>query len=162
MLPISNWIAGTALSDLLIAVTWAVPFIQVIHILSLAMVLTSAAAMSARALGVVFGQVDIDDVVKRFSPVLWSALGLMVTSGVLLIIAEPARSLINPVFGLKMALLVAAVGTTVLLQKRLYGAASPDGRIALAPSVQLIAAVNLLLWVAIATCGRLIAYFSAL
>jgi len=161
MLSVSNWISGTALNDLLIAVSWAVPLIQVIHILSLALVLTSAAVLSARALGVIFGQVDIEAVVKRFSPVLWGALVLMVASGVLLIIAEPERSLINPVFGLKMALLVAAVGATLLLQKRLNGIVSlPDGQITLSASLQFLAVINLGLWVAIASCGRLIAYYS--
>jgi len=60
-----------------------------------------------------------------------------------MIIGEPARSLANPVFQLKMLLLLAAIAVTVALHK--------ESRI--------IAILSLSLWVGIVFAGRWIAYY---
>jgi len=77
-----------------------------------------------------------------------------------MIIGEPARSLKNPAFQLKMALLVTALIVTALYQvllRRDPSFGSPGSRRAAATS---IAALSLMLWTGIIFAGRWIAYYS--
>ncbi len=84
---------------------------------------------------------------------------MLLATGGLLIIAEPARALENPVFILKMVLLLAAVGVTLACQLPLRGdrafwELSPRRKRA----AQLIGCASIPLWVAIICAGRWIAY----
>jgi hypothetical protein len=78
-----------------------------------------------------------------------------------MIIGEPARSLKNPAFQLKMTLLVAALVVTGLfqfLQRR--DAAFGDLRSGPRASAAAVAIVSMLLWSAIIFAGRWIAYYA--
>jgi hypothetical protein len=86
----------------------------------------------------------------------------LLATGAVLITAEPARSLQNPVFLLKMGLLLAAAGVTLACQIPLrhnpaYWELSAGRRRA----ARLIAAASLPLWVGIVFAGRWIAYAQA-
>ena len=56
------------------------------------------------------------DVSSRFLPFVWWPLLILFATGAIMIIGEPARSLKNPAFQLKMILLVAALVVTGLFQ----------------------------------------------
>ena len=80
-------------------------------------------------------------------------------TGAIMIIGEPARSLRNPVFQLKMALLIVAVTVTLMLRSQLHhDPAFGDQSRAPKGTTRLTAVVSLLLWVGIIFCGRWIAY----
>ena len=91
----------------------------------------------------------------RFLPwVGWGVLVLLVT-GVLLMIAEPRRALLNPLFQLKMAaLLIVGLITWAIARAPDQGWTDPARR-GVATSV---AIGSLLLWLAIIGLGRWIAY----
>jgi hypothetical protein len=76
-----------------------------------------------------------------------------------LIIAEPARALQNPVFLLKMSLLVAVIGITLACQIPLRKDARfwevSQGR---RRAAQAIAALSIPFWIGIVFAGRWIAY----
>ena len=81
---------------------------------------------------------------------------MLLITGIVMIVGEPARSLKNPVFQLKMALLLAAMAVTALHQLRLARRhALPNGR----GTALLIALPSLGLWAAIVFAGRWIAYY---
>ena len=95
----------------------------------------------------------------RFLPWVWPTLVILLLTGSILIIGEPARSLQNPAFQLKMLFLVLAMVCTFLLQRPLvrdpaYWELSGGRKAAAA----LLAVITLLLWVGIIFCGRWIAY----
>jgi hypothetical protein len=84
----------------------------------------------------------------------------LLASGMLMIIGEPVRSLENPIFQLKMTLLVAAIIATLSYQVPLgKDPAFWDVTSSRRGIVRLIAVVSLLLWVGIVFAGRWIAYF---
>jgi hypothetical protein len=86
-------------------------------------------------------------------------LPVLLATGALLIIAEPARSLENPVFVLKMGLLLAAAGITLACQIPLRRDESFwELSAARKRAAQLIAGASIPLWVAIICAGRWIAY----
>jgi len=158
----SDWLAGTPLSTVIQTVSWVIPTIQTIHIVCVAAVISATFLVSLRVLGVFDTSEPIAALSRRFLSWIWYALAVLLVSGALLIIGEPGRSLLNPVFALKMVMLVVVALLTVVLQRPLaaeagYWDASGQRR-AVARG---IAVVSLVLWSCIVFAGRWIAYIES-
>ena len=94
---------------------------------------------------------------RRFFPVLWIGLVVVSVSGVLLLVAYPAKALTNPVFYLKLGAVLAALFITRALAKGVLRDTGYDT--GLAPKrARLLAALSLVLWAGAITSGRLLAY----
>ena len=90
---------------------------------------------------------------------MWTALVVLLTTGILLTITEPARELLNNMFRIKMVLVLALVGVLKIIQLGLrnrpdYWSLSPRRRIA----GRAVGAASLILGVCIVIAGRWIAY----
>jgi uncharacterized membrane protein SirB2 len=109
------WLDQTALSQAIQAIGWVVPTVQTVHIMSVAVVIISALMLDLRLIGVVGVDQPLDRVWVRFLPFVWWPLLILLATGALMIIGEPARSLKNPVFQLKMALLLGAMIVTAVV-----------------------------------------------
>ena len=131
---------------------------QTVHILSVAVVITSALMLDLRLIGVVGVDQPLDRVWARFLPFVWWPLLILLATGAIMIIGEPTRSLKNPVFQLKMALLLGAMIVTGIVQLLGRNSALAEDR----PGVSsyLIVALSLLLRTGIVFAGRWIAYWS--
>lgn len=155
----SHWLGTTSLSDVIQNVTWIIPLVQTIHILSISIVLSSVGMLDLRLMGLAGKRVTISGMAERFLPWIWSALAILAVSGIILIVGEPDRSLPNPAFQLKMLLLLTVIVVTLVFQQTVRRNAgfwdlSPAHR----RSAKVTATISLALWLAIAVCGRLIAY----
>ena len=154
------WIEHTLLSQTIQSVNWIVPTVQTIHILAITVVAASALMIDLRLFGIFSAERPLRDVSARFLPLVWWPLLLLLLTGAIMIIGEPARSLKNPAFQLKMAMLVSALIVTGLFQVLLrrdpdFGAPGNHRRVAATS----IAAVSLMLWTGIIFAGRWIAYY---
>jgi hypothetical protein len=155
----AEWLSNTALSQLIQNTSWVIPGVQSIHILSIALVMSSAIMLLLRVLGVVMRDLPTAQVAQRFLPWIWYPLIVLLVSGAILIVGEPQRSLTNSVFQLKMVLLVAAIACTLTLQRPLRTDAMFWENTAGARAAgKLIAVASLGLWSAIIFAGRWIAY----
>jgi len=156
---LSTFLEHTALSARLQETAWVVPAVQTVHILSVATVFASSAFVSLHLLGVSGRELSAGNVALRFVPFIWWTLPLLLLSGSVLIVAEPARSLPNPAFHLKLGLLLAAVLVTLLYQWPLSRRAdfweATRGRVV---ATKLIAVTTLALWTGVIVAGRFIAY----
>jgi len=154
-----TWLAATAASQAIQTIEWIIPTVQTVHILAVAAVMTSVLMIDLRLMGLAGRDQTVAAVAKRYLPFIWWPLPVLLATGAILIIAEPARALQNPVFVLKMGLLVAAAAVTLACQVPLRRNASfwelSAGR---RRAAVLIASVSLPLWVAILFAGRWIAY----
>ena len=103
------WLEHTALSQTIQSVDWIVPAIQTIHILAITVVAASALMIDLRLIGVFSADRPLREVSARFLPLVWWPLLVLLATGAIMIIGEPARSLKNPAFQLKMALLALAI-----------------------------------------------------
>jgi len=158
---ICHWIDQTALSQSIQAANWVVPAVQTIHILAIAVVASSALMIDLRLIGVFWASRPMKDVTSRFLPLVWWPLLLLLATGAVMIIAEPARSLKNPAFQFKMGLLIAALIVTGLfqfLQRR--NATFGDLRSGPRAAAATLAIVSMLLWSSIIFAGRWIAYYA--
>src|SRR5207253_2508071 len=96
------WLEQTPLSQVIQSTGWIVPAVQTVHILAIAAVMASTLMIAWR------GE-------QRFRPVIWWALPVLLATGVVMIAGEPARSLANPIFQLKMLLLASAIAAMIAL-----------------------------------------------
>ena len=156
---LSKWLAATPLSQTIQTNGWVIPTLQTIHILSVAVLFSSAILVDLRFYRALQRDVPLADVARRFLPTIWPVLLILLITGSLLIIGEPRRSLLNNTFYLKMALLAVAVLLTLALQWSLRAAPEfweRDRRRRIAG--QLAATVSILVWCGILFAGRWIAY----
>jgi uncharacterized membrane protein SirB2 len=152
-----NWLSNTSLSLTIQTVMWIIPAVQTVHILCVAVVMSSMAMLDLRLIGIAGRRQSTSQMVNRFVPWVWGALPVLLTSGVILIIGEPSRELLNPYFRAKMVMLATVIGITFVVARQNKKEASYwEGRRVAARWTGL---VSLLLWVGIVTAGRWIAYY---
>ncbi len=152
-------LSETPLSQAIQTTDWIIPAVQTVHILAVAAVISSILMVDLRLAGLHARDQPVAAVARRFLPTVWYALPVLLATGATLIIAEPARALQNPVFMLKMSLLVLAAGITLACQIPLrrdglfWDRSAARRRLAAS-----IACLSLPLWIAIVFAGRWIAY----
>jgi uncharacterized membrane protein SirB2 len=154
-----DWLAATAVSQQFANMAWFVPTVQTLHILSIAVVVTSLGMLDFRLLRLIRGGPSLESLAGSFIPWIWRALGVLLASGILLIITEPTRELMNDAFRLKMLMVLALVGLTFVFQtantrEAGYWSASPARRRRGAA----LGVASLVLCVSIVAAGLLIAY----
>src|SRR6266568_2567712 len=155
----AQWISECSLSLAIRERLWLIPMIQIAHIVAIAMIVTAAAMVTARIAGLAHRTQTMRETAQRFLPWIWTGLIILAPTGIVLIIAEPQRTLGNPTFWWKMAMLVLAVAITASFQVSLRrDAAAWEDRGQKAGARRVFAASSLLLWLAIVATGRLIAY----
>lgn len=156
---LSSALAATALSHIIQTTGWIIPALQTVHILAVAVLFSSAILMDLRLWRLLQRDVPLREVARRFLPVIWPVLLILLLTGGLLIIGEPRRSLLNTTFYLKMTLLVVAIVLTAGLQWSLASVPEfweKDWLRRLAARVT--ATVSVLIWCGILFAGRWIAY----
>ena len=154
-----DWLAATALSQRFQDLKWFVPMVQTIHILSVALVLTSMGLLDAKLLGFSRQAPSLDSLASTFMPWIWRALGILLTTGTLLTITEPSRELLNSAFRAKMLMVATMAALLRMVQLRLqrdtsYWERSPQRRMA----ARAVGACGLCLAAGIIVAGRWIAY----
>ena len=152
-----DWLANTPLSLKIQTVMWIIPAVQTVHILCVALVMSCMAMMDLRLIGVAGRKYPISRMVGRFVPWVWGALPVLLATGIILIIGEPSRELLNPYFRFKMASLAVVIVVTFFVQRQ----STKDATYWEARRIAATAAgvFSLLLWVGIVTAGRWIAYY---
>jgi hypothetical protein len=158
-----TWLQRTDASVAIQSHAWVIPTVQSVHILSIGAVAVSAIIIALRLFNAAWREQSTNDVSRTFLRVIWSALPVLLVSGVLMIVAEPVRSLENPVFVLKMALLLLAIASTLGFQLPL----ARDPQFWDAPGrrrvvSKLFSVTSLVLWAAVIFSGRWIAYIDTL
>jgi hypothetical protein len=158
----SKWLAATSLSHTIQTTGWIIPALQTVHILSVAVVFSSAILVDLRIWRLLDRDVPLVEVVRRFLPAVWPVLLILLVTGSLLIVGEPRRSLLNSTFYLKMALLAVAIMLTAGLQRSISSSPNfwdKDRRRRIAG--RFAATVSILVWCSILVAGRWIAYTQA-
>lgn len=154
-----DWLEATPVSQTFQGLTWFVPSVQTVHILSIAVVMTSVGTLDFKLLGISGRAQSLAVMVSGLMPWIWSALVILLITGALLTVTEPSRELLNLAFRAKMLMVLAMAAILVLLQRRLrddpdYWSRSPRRR----GAARAIGAISLLLVVCIVVAGRWIAY----
>lgn len=154
-----EWLSQTPLSLAIQTHDWVVPTIQSVHIVAIGVVVASVFMIDLRVLGWAGRDQTLVETVDRFGPWLSWALCVLLATGVLMVIGEPARELLSFSFWLKMSLvatgtLIAGAFRVALRRNERHWEESLVRR----RTTKSLAIFTLLIWAGIIVLGRLIAY----
>src|SRR5271155_789530 len=102
-----DWLSRTSLSVAFQSANWFVPVVQTVHIMAIAILLTSVYVVSFRLIGLTRGAQPLAALTAKSTPWFWTTLGVLLLSGILLTVTEPARELLNWAFRVKMLMVLA-------------------------------------------------------
>jgi hypothetical protein len=152
----SDWLSSTAPSQFIQVTSWIIPAVQTVHILCIALLLSAAVVVDLRIFGAGLRSETLTQVADRFVPKIWACLPVLLVTGLILIVAEPGRTLGNPAFYLKMISLVVVIVVT----QWLHNYARSARPLGVVPAS--LAIVSILLWATIIVSGRFIAYIESI
>ncbi|MEO8722003.1 MAG: DUF6644 family protein [Sphingobium sp.] len=150
-----DWLYATPISTTFRETVWIIPTVQSIHILAIAVIVGSALVSELRLAGILATDQAPAGIVRRYLPRIWGALVVLLITGLVLVVAEPARTINNTVFWIKMGIVSSAFLLTLIVRKPLLVAADDTD---LAVNAKPVAWLFLLMWTAVIFCGRFIAY----
>jgi len=127
------------------------PAANVLHVLGVISFFGLVATMDLTLLGAV-GRTPAKQVIGRLRPFAVALLLLIVATGSVLFVAEAVAIAANPVFQLKITLIVLALANIAVNEWALRS--QGDGN----SFARLTALISLLAWLGVAALGRLIAY----
>ena len=150
MAALSQWIGSLPISMVMRRITWLVPVLQTMHILSIGIVLSSVVMIDLRVWGASRSGTALARS-DRFMPWLWTALAVATLTGVALMFAAP-RSFRDGAFVAKLYMMggaaVATAALPIMLQRNGCG-----GRDAGVPA-QIVGIAALVLWLGATLAGR--------
>lgn len=153
------WLANTPLSMVIDRNFWAIPTIQTIHILAVAMTFGAVGMINLRIFQLAGRSRSMTQTLQRYGPWVWWGLLTLLATGVSLAIGEPTRELINPCFWTKMVLVAVAALVALGFQQSVQRNGdrwllTQGGQV----GVRMGAAAVIGLWLVIMVLGRWIAY----
>jgi uncharacterized membrane protein SirB2 len=148
---------ASSLSTTIKSLTWIIPLLQSIHIITIGVVFVSSLMIALRVMGGMRADEPFATVWRRFAPWMWYGLVVMLVTGVLLVIGEPVREFTALSFWLKMSLLAISVVATAVFG-RTFGPAASNPSATFSPGAKVAAGGIMVLWLAIIFLGRAIAY----
>lgn len=135
---------------------WAFPFILFLHTLGLGVVAGISVAMNVWLLG--FADRYPMAPMKPFFPVVWLGFAVNLVSGILLLVAYPTKALTDPVFYLKMLLIVLALVQLQWVRRKVFVDADPSRPLASTRPLRAFSVVAIVSWAGAVLTGRLLAY----
>jgi len=138
---------------------WAIPAIQSVHIVGIALVMGSVLMIDLRILGWTWTDQTLGQTTRRFGPWLTAALWLLLATGLLMVVGEPVRELVTFSFWMKMTLVAIGAVVAIVFQRAVRRHERQwDDTLVHRASIKGLAVGTLLIWMAIIVLGRLIAY----
>jgi hypothetical protein len=151
-------LAATPLSGTMRADPWLYPLVEIVHIAGFALLVGSVVLFDLRVLG--FARtLPVAALGRHLLRWALASLVLVVPAGLLLFSAHPVELANNRVFQLKL-LLIALAGLNALAFHLLpyRSVAGWDRERSAPPLARFGAALSILLWLGVISCGRLLAY----
>jgi hypothetical protein len=155
--PVFAWIEHSTLSEWIRGsdCVCAFPAIVTLHNIGMAFLAGGGIAIDLRIIGFAPG-VPLKPM-GRFVPLLWLALALSAITGILLLIAYPTKALTNPLFYVKLSVLVLAVVLVYRIAADVLRAPGV-GTKPLPAKARALALASLAAWVLLIAAGRYLAY----
>jgi hypothetical protein len=154
LLPLFLWLDSTRIASLLRDSTWAFAVIEVVHLVTLALLLGTVVIVDLSLLGIGVRRQPVSELAADLRRWMWSSLAVMVTTGTLLFLSEVMKCYHSPSFRVKMSLLLPAiVFHLTAFRMATKPEQSPGGVWRKATAL-----VSLMLWFGVALAGRAIGF----
>jgi hypothetical protein len=151
-----RWLGSLPVAHAINNSEWLFPVIESVHIMGLAVLVGTIAIVDFRLLGLALRDRPVSQIAADLRPWTLSGIGIMLTTGPLMLSAEPERGYGNPVFYIKMCCLLLALITHFTIHRR---ATRPDRASASTLGGKLAACLSLIAWTSVILMGRAIAFF---
>lgn len=135
---------------------YAIPIMQVVHILALATGFGAVLMIDLRVFNLAGTERTFAETERRYVRWIWWSLLVLLISGIGMTVAEPQREGLNPIFWIKIPTVVFAVLVSLVFHNRVMRRLAAGG--AAGPGIKLGALFVALLWLFIMFLGRWIAY----
>jgi hypothetical protein len=157
-----QWLETTQASVWLRESLWGYPIIESFHVLALTLFFGFAILLDLRLLGVGLRHAKVSEVVERILPWTFAGAAIMVVSGLLLFLGDPAKFYGSVFMRVKFGLLgLAALNAWLFHHSATWVKQLPqwDGAMVTPMRAKAAAVTSLVLWCLIIGTGRWIAYF---
>ncbi len=145
------WLADTAIADWIQQSRWGYAVVNALHVLGIALLVGAIAALDLRLLGW-RRRLAVVALARLLQPVAIAGLGLAISAGALLFLADPVDYAAMPLFRFKLVLVALAIVNALAFNLG-PGAANASPR-----RQRLAGALSLTLWIAVLACGRFLAF----
>lgn len=152
------WLENTALSSMIRQSLWMYPALEIVHILGIVLLVGAAMLFDLRLLGF-SSKLSLNEM--SIYLLLWSRRGLLlvIPSGLLLFISNAGTLGLDLTFWIKMILLALAAVNAIVFHKFVFLSQDEgDNYGNLSFRYKVPALVSIIVWIAVITCGRLLAY----
>ena len=152
-------IEGSAFAAAIRQSPWAYMAANVGHILSLMIFFGAVAVMDLRLAGA-FAATSPGTLLRKARRVAMLGFLGLVVSGVILFVAEASHVILNKVYLIKLALIGVGLLNIAWFEALIApGIKSVPPQTPLPPAARIAGISSIAIWLAVAACGRLIAYF---
>ena len=155
---IFEWLESSDLSVYIRQSTLLFPVIGIIHIVGFIFLTGCAFLFDLRLLGV-SKKLPVSQVADYVLPWSRRSLWLVVPSGLLLFVSQAKALSTNPVFGIKLLLILIALVNAALFHAITFKTVSSWQSRGVPAMARMAAVISLGAWISVIICGRLIAYF---
>ena len=154
MMEYVQWLQTSDLSLSIRRIDWIIPIMHVLHILATGLVLSALIMINHRVWG--WSRTEPShERARRFWPWLWVSMLMLTITGIYLTLSAPRRTLLDPSFQVKMAMMgIGLVATFAFgLALRRYGEAWDDAS-SKHKMASTFAAFTLVLWMGVTLASR--------
>jgi hypothetical protein len=137
---------------------WLYPSVEIVHLVGIALLVGSIIVLDLRLLGL-SRTLPVRRLASHVLPWSVAGLALILPSGLAMFVAHATDLMGNPVFVLKICLVMAAgINAAVFHVGVFRGSAAWDVDAMPPLTARAAAALSILLWISVIACGRLLAY----
>ena len=155
LLPFFTWCEQTAIGEAIRSSQWLFPVIESVHLLGLVVIAGAVLVVDMRLLGLGLRQQPVAQLARDARPWMIGSLIVMLTTGILLFLAEATKCYYSPAFAVKMTSLLLAITFTFTVRRKV--ALADEGRVGPLWS-RLVAVVSVALWSGVGIGGRWIGF----
>jgi hypothetical protein len=152
-------IEASALGQAMRQWLWLYPSVEIVHIAGIALLVGSIAILDLRLLGL-SRSIPVRRLAAHVLPWSIASFALIVPSGLAMFVAHAGDLMSNPVFAVKISLILLAGANAGIFHAGAFRSAGQwDAEVMPPLAARAAGAASLLLWVSVIACGRLLAYF---
>lgn len=155
MTAFATWLQHTAAAEAIRSVPWPIPVIEIFHIAGMVLVFGTILILNLRIFGLILRSEPVSEIAQDLTPLTLTGLVVQLVSGSLLFMVSAMKFTENPIFRIKIALVIAAVAYHFSVHRRIAIAQETQ-----ASPLRLSAAVSLVLWASVVLGGLYIGVLS--
>ena len=155
LLPFFTWCEKSAIGEAIRNSQWLFPVIESVHLLALVLIAGAVLVVDMRLFGLGLRRQPVAQLARDAQPWLIGGLTVMLSTGILLFLAEAIKCYYSPAFAVKMtSLLLALIFTFTVHRKVVFADESRVGPL----WSRVVAVVSVALWSGVGIGGRWIGF----